>query len=220
MKAVILAAGEGKRLRPITFTRPKALIPLAGKPYLEHTILGLKEAGIDHILLIVGYKEYLIKKYFANCEKDFNIKIEFITQENYLGTAHAASCAKDFINNESFLLMYGDILVDNSVFKEIIQKFKNTKADGIISLIEVKNPENYGIISLNSNGFFKKITEKPALELNLGNLANAGVFIFDSAIFKAIEKTKKSIRNEFEFTDSMEILVNQLNKKIYGFIIK
>jgi len=220
MKAVILAAGEGTRLRPITSTRPKTMIPLAGKPYLAHTILGLKEAGIEHILLVVGYKEKLIKDYFKNYKKVFDIKIEFITQKEYLGTAHAASHAKDFINDEPFLLMYGDILVDRIVFKEIIQKFKETKTDGLISLIKVDNPENFGIISLDSNGFVEKITEKPASELNLGNLANAGIFIFDSMIFDAIEKTKKSIRNEYEFTDSMEFLINHLNKKIYGLIIE
>ncbi len=220
MKAVILAAGEGTRLRPITSTRPKTMIPLAGKPYLAHTILGLKEAGIEHILLVVGYKEKLIKDYFENYNKVFDIKIEFITQKEYLGTAHAASHAKDFINDEPFLLMYGDILVDRIVFKEIIQKFKETKTDGLISLIKVDNPENFGIISLDSNDFVEKITEKPVSELNLGNLANAGIFIFDSMIFDAIEKTKKSIRNEYEFTDSMEFLINHLNKKIYGLIIE
>ncbi|MFX0043397.1 MAG: bifunctional sugar-1-phosphate nucleotidylyltransferase/acetyltransferase [Candidatus Hodarchaeota archaeon] len=220
MKAVILAAGEGKRLRPITSTRPKTMIPLAGKPYLAHTILGLKEAGIEHILLVVGYKEKLIKDYFENYAKLFDIKIEYVTQKEYLGTAHAANHAKDFINDETFLLMYGDILVDSVVFKEIIRNFKQVKTDGLISLIKVDNPENFGIISLDSNGFVQNITEKPASELNLGNLANAGIFIFNSMIFDAIAKTKKSIRNEFEFTDSMKLLINQLNKKIYGYIIK
>ena len=220
MKAVILAAGEGKRLRPITSTRPKTMIPLAGTPYLAHTILGLKEAGIEQILLVVGYKEKLIKDYFENIKKDFGVSIEFITQKEYLGTAHAAGHAKDFINNEPFLLMYGDILVDRIVFKEIIQEFKKVKTDGLISLIKVDHPGNFGIISLDSNGFVEKITEKPTSELNLGNLANAGIFIFDSMIFNAVEKTKKSIRDEFEFTDSIELLINQLNKKIYGYIIK
>jgi len=220
MKAVILAAGEGKRLRPITSTRPKPLIPIAGKPLLEHTILGLKAAGIDEILLIVGYKEQLIKDYFSNGIDKFNIKIEYITQEEYLGTAHAANYAKDFIKDETFLMMYGDILVDPIVFKEVVEKFHKTKTEGLISLIEVNNPQEFGIITLNSNGYVEKITEKPSPELNLGNLANAGIFIFDSLIFKAIEMTEKSVRDEYEFTDSMELLINQLNGKIIGYTIK
>ncbi|MFX0069594.1 MAG: bifunctional sugar-1-phosphate nucleotidylyltransferase/acetyltransferase [Candidatus Hermodarchaeota archaeon] len=220
MKAVILAAGEGKRLRPITSTCPKPLIPIAGKPLLEHTILGLKAAGIDEILLIVGYKEQLIKEYFSNGIDKFNIKIHYITQEEYLGTAHACSYAKDFVGNETFLMMYGDILVDPIVFKEVVETFRSINAKGLISLIEVNNPQEYGIITLNSNGYVEKITEKPSPELNLGNLANAGVFIFDPLIFKAIEMTKKSVREEYEFTDSMELLIKQLNGNIIGYVIK
>jgi bifunctional UDP-N-acetylglucosamine pyrophosphorylase/glucosamine-1-phosphate N-acetyltransferase len=220
MKAVILAAGEGKRLRPITSTRPKPLLPIAGKPLLEHTILGLKAAGIDEVLLIVGYKEELIKEYFGNGIEKFNIKIEYITQEEYLGTAHAANYAKDFIKNETFLMMYGDILVDPLIYKEVVERFDDSNAEGLISLIEVNNPQEFGIITLNSKGFVEKITEKPSPELNLGNLANAGIFIFDSLIFKAIEMTEKSVRGEYEFTDSMELLINQLNGKIIGYTIK
>jgi UDP-N-acetylglucosamine diphosphorylase/glucosamine-1-phosphate N-acetyltransferase len=220
MKAVILAAGEGKRLRPITSTRPKTMIPLAGRPYLAHTISGLKEVGIKHIILVVGYKENLIKDYFKNYHKRFNIKIEFITQKNYLGTAHATGYAKEFIDKEPFLLMYGDIVVDRTVFKDIIQKFNEIQTDGLISLVKVDNPENFGIISLDPNDYVEKITEKPRPELKLGNLANAGIFIFDSMIFDAIDNTKKSIRNEYELTDSMESLIRQSNKKIYGLIIK
>jgi len=220
MKAVILAAGEGKRLRPITSTRPKPLIPIAGKPLLEHTILGLKAAGIDKVLLIVGYKEQLIKDYFGNGTDKFNIKIEYITQEKYLGTAHAASYAKDFVKDDTILMMYGDILVDPIVFKGVVEKFYDSKTEGLISLIEVNNPQEFGIITLNSNGYVEKITEKPSPELNLGNLANAGIFIFDSLIFKAIDMTEKSVRDEYEFTDSMELLINQLNGKIIGYTIK
>lgn len=220
MKAVILAAGEGKRLRPITSTRPKPLIPIAGKPLLEHTILGLKAAGIDEVLLIVGYKEQLIKDYFGDGIDKFNIKIEYITQEEYLGTAHAAGYAKDFVKDDTILMMYGDILVDPIVFKELVEKFHDSKTEGLISLIEVSNPKEFGIITLNSNGYVEKITEKPSPELNLGNLANAGIFIFESLIFKAIEMTEKSVRDEYEFTDSMELLINQLNGKIIGYTIK
>jgi len=220
MKSVILAAGKGIRLMPITSSRPKPMIPIAGKPLLEYTILGLKEAGIDEILLIVGYKEDIIRDYFGNGIDKFQIKIEYKTQEEYLGTAHAFGYAKDFIKNEPFLMIYGDLLVDPIIFKETLRKFNENKIEGLISLVEVKNPQDYGIISLNSDGFVEKIVEKPSADLNVGNLANAGIYIFDPLIFKAIEKTKKSVRNEYEFTDSMEILINQLNGKIIGYVIK
>ncbi len=220
MKAVILAAGKGERLQPITSTRPKHMIPLAGKPLLEHTILGLKEAKIDEILLIVGYKEEMIKDYFGNGLDKFNVKIEYKTQSEYLGTAHATSFAKDFVKSDSFLLVYGDLLIDPMIFEEVVQKFSASKSEGVISLLEVKDPQNFGIISLDARGFVEKITEKPAPELKLGNLANAGIYAFTPLIFKAIEKTPKSIRNEYEFTDSMDILIKQFNGKIIGHILK
>ena len=220
MKAVILAAGKGKRLRPITATRPKPLIPIAGKPLLEHTILSLKEAGIDSILLIVGYKQEMIKEYFKDGIENFGIKIDYLTQTEHLGTANAARYAIDFVGNDNFLLMYGDILIDGKVFKNLIEEFKLSKPEGIISLIRVKNPEEFGIITLNDDGFVEKITEKPSKGSNLGDLANAGIFIFKSLIFKAIQETKKSIRGEYEFTDSMELLISHFGGEIRGYILE
>ncbi|MFX1456900.1 MAG: sugar phosphate nucleotidyltransferase, partial [Promethearchaeota archaeon] len=192
MKAVILAAGKGERLVPITSSRPKPMIPLAGKPLLEHTILGLKNAGVDEILLVVGYKEEIIKNYFGNGEKKFKIKLTYVTQKEQLGTGHAVSYARNFVQNNPFFLLYGDLVVESSIFKEILKKFDEINVNGLMTLYEVQNPQDYGIISLNSEGFVEKITEKPNPKLNLGNLANAGIYIFDSLIFKAIENTEKS----------------------------
>lgn len=219
MKAVILAAGEGKRLRPITLTRPKPLIPLAGKPLLEHTIDGLKEAGITDILLIVGYRQDMIRAYFGD-GSDLGVSITYKTQEKYLGTAHATGYAENFVGNDDFLLMYGDLLIDPQIFQDVIEKYEAKDCNGLISLLRVENPEAYGIITLNEERHVEKITEKPAPELNLGNLANAGIYIFTPQIFEAINLTEKSVRDEYEFTDSMEILINQLEGKIIGHIIE
>jgi len=219
MKAVILGGGEGTRLKPITSSIPKPMIPLAGKPLLEHNILGLKNAGIHEILIIVGYKKELIKDYFDDGQK-FSVNIDYITQEEYRGTAHATGYAKEFVKDDTFLMMYGDIFIDHGVFKEIINKFEESKADGLISLLEVDNPQNYGIISLDSEDYVKEIIEKPSLDRDVGNLANAGIYIFPSLIFDAIDKTKLSKRNEYELTDSIEILINNFAKKIIGYIMK
>ena len=121
MKAVILTAGEGKRLRPITTSIPKPMIPLIGKPILEHTIIGLKEAGIDHFILIVGYKEETIRNHFDRFSDDFNLEIEYVTQKEFLGTAHAVAQAKNSIKDEPFLIANGDIFVDSEIFKELVQ---------------------------------------------------------------------------------------------------
>ena len=117
-------------------------------------------------------------------------------------------------------MMYGDILAASNIYPNVIKKFKESKVEGLISLVEVDNPQDYGIISLDLKGFVKNIIEKPSTELNFGNLANAGIFIFNSLIFEAIEKTIISSRGEYELTDSMDILIKKLNGKIIGYIIK
>ncbi|MFX1377985.1 MAG: bifunctional sugar-1-phosphate nucleotidylyltransferase/acetyltransferase [Promethearchaeota archaeon] len=216
MKAVILAAGVGKRLRPITSSRPKPMIPLLGKPLLEHTIIGLKNVGIDRFLIVVGYKQEIIKEYFEKSSQQLNVKIEYITQHEYLGTAHATGYAKDFVKDESFLMMYGDLFVDPKIFQVILNKFNENDYEGLITLMKVVNPQDYGIIKLNSKGLVKQIIEKPLHEKQVGNLANAGIYLFKPSIFKAIERTQKSTRNEYEFTDSMEILINEFGGKIIG----
>ncbi|NHJ22402.1 MAG: glucose-1-phosphate thymidylyltransferase [Candidatus Lokiarchaeota archaeon] len=220
MKAVILAAGKGKRLHPITSTLPKPMIPIGGTPLLEYSVLSLKEIGITEVLMIVGYQDQIIKDYFGDSAEKFNVNISYISQTEHLGTAHAVGFAKDFVGEDSFLLMYGDLLADPTIYSNVVKSFEENQVDGVISLFEVSNPEEYGIISLNPEGYVEDITEKPSNELDLGNLANAGIFVFSSRIFEAIENTKLSLRKEFEFTDSMRILINDLKGKIKGYVIK
>lgn len=210
IKAVILAAGEGQRLLPITSTRPKHLIPLAGKPLIQYTIESLQKIGIKYVLIIVGYLKEKIQEFLGNGEQ-FGIHIEYAIQSEYLGTAHATGLAESFVSNDNFLLMYGDLLVDDSIFPMIKSKFDEYPLNGIICLFEVKDPEKFGIIQLDSEGNVKKIIEKPK-DAKYGNLANAGIFIFNKKIFDAIKKTPKSVRNEYELTDSMQIMTNEGNK--------
>ncbi|MFX0076343.1 MAG: bifunctional sugar-1-phosphate nucleotidylyltransferase/acetyltransferase, partial [Candidatus Hermodarchaeota archaeon] len=215
-----MAAGKGKRLHPITSTIPKPMIPVGGKPLLEHSILSLKEVGINEILLIVGYKKEIIKDYFGNGFTKFGVKIDYIFQDEHLGTAHAVGFAEEFVGTDDFLLMYGDLLADPKVFKDVVTLHQKNQDEGLISLFEVTHPQEYGIISLDSNGYVEKITEKPTPDLKLGNLANAGIFVFNPQIFNAIKKTKLSIRKEYEFTDSMKILIDDQHGKIKGYVIK
>jgi len=204
----------------LLFLTYESCLPIGGKPLLEHSILSLKEVGITEILIIVGYREDIIKGYFGDGLNKFNMKIDYISQTEHLGTAHAVGFAKEFVGEETFLLMYGDLLVDPKVYKEIITNYEKDQKEGLISLFEVNHPQEYGIVSLDSDGYVEKITEKPSLDLNLGNLANAGIFVFNPQIFEAIEKTKLSTRNEYEFTDSMVVLINELKGKIKGYVIK
>lgn len=219
MKATILAAGEGTRLKPITSSLPKPMISIGGTPLLEHQILGLKNAGINDILVIVGYKEEIIKEYFKDGQQ-FGINIEYKTQEEYRGTADATAHAKEFVNNDTFIMMYGDVMVDKDFYKNLLQFYQKSEADGLISLLEVDNPQNFGIINLDSENFVRDIVEKPSPDMDVGNLANAGIYIFPPEIFDAISKTELSVRNEYELTDSIKIFIEKFNKKIIGYNIQ
>lgn len=206
-KAVILAAGEGQRLLPITSTRPKHLIPLAGKPLIQYTVESLQKIGIKDILIITGYLKEKIQEFLGNGEQ-FDLNIKYAVQSEYLGTAHATGLAEEFVSEDNFLLMYGDLLVEDTVFPMVKSNYIRFPTNGLICLFQVKDPEKFGIIQLDTQGIVKKIIEKPKDAKN-GNLANAGVFIFNNKIFDAIKRTPKSIRNEYELTDSMQILVDE-----------
>ncbi len=207
-KAVILAAGPGKRLAPITSTRPKHLIPIAGKPILQYTIESLKNIGITDILLIVGYKKEQIRSYFKN-GKDLGVHISYMEQKEFLGTAHATKLAKNFVANDTFLLLNGDVIMDFHVYKKVIEHAKNET--NIIVGKRVENPQKYGVIVCDKDGYMKKIVEKPS-DNSFGNLINAGVYQFTSKIFNAIEETKLSARKEYELTDSLDIFLKKSNK--------
>jgi len=216
MKAVIMAAGRGKRLKPITNTRPKPLIPIGGLPFLEFSIRSIKKAGIKEVLLIVGYKKEMIEEYFGNGIERCGVKIEYITQEEQFGTAHAAKYCQEFVGDDPFLLMNGDVLTDEQVFLDVVNLYNAGKCDGVITLFAVDNPEDYGIITLDEQGYAKGIIEKPPREADVGNMANAGIYIFDSKLFEAIDQTEESVRGEYEITDSIEILIKN-GAKIHGY---
>ncbi|HMF32354.1 MAG TPA: bifunctional sugar-1-phosphate nucleotidylyltransferase/acetyltransferase [Candidatus Lokiarchaeia archaeon] len=208
MKAVLLVAGEGKRLAPITNTRPKHIIPIAGKPLLQQTIESIvRYARIRDFLLVVGYKKEKIMEVFGNGE-DLGVHIEYIEQQQFLGTANAANYARDFVEDEPFLLMYGDLLADPVIFEDLISFYDEHPADAIITLREVDDPSNFGIIQLDDQNAVVQIVEKPAPEMNLGNLANAGIYILSSKIFDAIDRTPISPRGEYELTSSLQILID------------
>lgn len=205
MKAIILTAGEGTRMRPLTTTRPKTMLITGGKPLIQYNIESLRNAGIKDITLVVGYKKEVIKEYFGD-GSNFGVNITYAVQEGQLGTAHAIGSAKKYID-ESFIVLNGDIIVSYDLIRNLIEKYatrtsNNVKA--VLTLIEVDNPSNYGIVST-QNDKITEIIEKPTSEEAPSNLANAGIYLFSPEIFDAIEKTKLSERGEYEITDSLDI---------------
>ena len=130
MKAIILSAGEGSRMRPLTLTKPKTMLPVAGKPIIQHNIESLRENGIKDILLIVRYKEDMVRNYFGD-GSDFGVNITYETQKDFLGTANAISYGRDFIN-ESLIVLNGDIILDDEIIHEIIVEFQKEQPDTLM----------------------------------------------------------------------------------------
>ncbi|NHI93952.1 MAG: glucose-1-phosphate thymidylyltransferase [Candidatus Lokiarchaeota archaeon] len=207
MKAAILAAGEGTRLRPFTFTRPKHLLPIVGKPLLQHTIESLKKIGVNEIIAVIGYKEEMIRDYFQDGSK-FGVKIEYINQKVIEGTAAAIKLVQNFINDDAFLLQYGDVLVPPESYPPLIKKYKEKKPSAILSVREVDDPSKFGVIDPDGDNV-KRIVEKPKPGTETSKLVNAGIYIFTPDIFDAIDETKKSKRGEYEITDSIQILIDR-----------
>lgn len=202
MKAVILAAGKGTRLLPLTEKTHKSLLMIGDKPLLQHTINALSSNSIKDIFLVVNPFKEKIEKYFGNGSK-FNVRIKYLFQKNPKGgTADAVRCAKNI--KESFILINGDVFFHPSIIEKLINSYKN--CDGLIACKEVENPKEFGILKV-GNGKIIKIFEKS--EKPPSNLANAGIYLLPEKIFKAIERTPLSKRGEYELTDSIQILINE-----------
>jgi len=214
MKAVVLAAGEGKRLRPLTFTRPKPLFPVAGKFFIEHTISAFKSANIDELFLIVGYESKAIRDHLSDKSKH-GIKITYVEQKEQKGTAHAIGLLENFTRSDPFLVVYGDVLVKPKNFENIIKMWEEKEglANSILSVTRVEDPSQFGTVET-KNGEITKIVEKPKNSSATSNLVNAGIYIFTQEIFDAIKKTKISQRGELEVTESIQIMINKVGKII------
>lgn len=208
-KACILAAGEGKRLVPLTETRPKPLIPIGNKPLLHHTIEVLQRVGISELLLIVGYKKEQIEEYFQEGQ-NFNVKITYSEQKQFLGTGHATQLAENFANGEPFMLIYGDLFMDPVIYHQVLDDFHKNHYQGVISAKPMPDPTKWGILNVDETGLLVKIVEKPADD-SYGNLANTGVYVFSSQIFNALRQIEKSPRGEYELTDAISYMIDRGN---------
>ena len=195
MKCVILAAGEGKRMHPLTFTRPKVMLPIANKPILEWNLINAIEAGIKDFVIIVGYKSEMVRNYFGNGQR-WNVNIEYVNQGRAMGTAHAIGVVKKFV--DSFIVLSGDTIFGKQDIENIIQN------ENSMGLIKIDNAEDYGIVEIDGNRIVK-IYEK--MQRPFTNVINAGIYHFNKTIFDFIEKTKKSPRGEYEITDSINMMV-------------
>ncbi len=199
MKAIILAAGEGLRCRPLTLTRSKVMLPVANKPLLEHIINAMAENGIREMALVVGYQKERIMDYFGDGLL-FGVKIDYIFQDAQLGTAHAVKQAREYVDDD-FLVINGDNLVDRNTIKDVLSGKK-----GLVTLLAVEREQTmgYGVV-MSENGRVTKILEKPKEVVS--HFVNAGIYIFTREIFEEIDLTPLSAIGEYAITDTISQLI-------------
>ena len=210
LKALVLSGGRGTRLRPLTFTLAKQLIPLANKPVLGYVLDQVAETGINQIGVIIAPETGHYVKDYVKDGTEWRLKVTYIPQEP-LGLAHAVKTAKAFLGEEDFIMCLGDNLQGQGL-TTYVQKFKKEKMDALILLKPVDDPTKFGVATLDKKANIIELVEKPKDPSS--NLAIVGTYLFSSNIFKAIDQIKPSWRGELEITDAIQEMINM------GFAVK
>jgi len=214
VKGVILHGGHGTRLRPLTHTGPKQLLPIANKPMSQYCVETLVRAGIVDIMFVIGgIGANRVKDYYGNGEK-FGAKFGYVEQVFPKGIAHAISLCEDFVKDEKFVVFLGDNIIQREI-TEYISSFQRSNAQASLLLCEVDNPSQFGIAEI-ENGKIKKITEKPKTPPT--NLAVTGIYFLTPHIFEIIDKLKPSWRNELEIADALQMLIEEKKEINYEII--
>lgn len=206
MKAIVLAAGLGSRLNPLTSTRPKHLLPIAGKPILLKVLEALYEAGIREVGLVVHYYEDKIRSMVGD-GNFLGLKLTYIHQPELNGTAGALEAAKDYADNSDIVVIYGDVTVNGRILKTLIERFQSENVDAAVVGVKVKNPWEFGVFELDGR-YLKRVVEKPKKEEVRSNLINTGVYAFTPRVFEALDIIDISPRGEKELTDALQVLAS------------
>ncbi|MFQ5838819.1 MAG: bifunctional sugar-1-phosphate nucleotidylyltransferase/acetyltransferase [Thermoplasmata archaeon] len=203
MKAFLLAAGEGTRMRPLTANCPKPLLPVAGKPFLEHVLHRLKSAPISSAIVLIGWRGRRLKEHFGHGE-NLDISLDYVEQEALEGTAAAVALAEGHVGSR-FLCLNGDVIFDGADLQEMIKR--HGRGDDIVMAVAKEDrPELFGSVVVEDDRV-AAIEEKPTRPVS--PWVNAGIYVFNDAIFELIKQTPKSPRGEYEITDTLKLLLKE-----------
>ena len=213
MKGLILSGGKGTRLRPITYTSAKQLVPVANKPVLFRVIEAIVEAGITEIGIVVGDTAPEIKSAVGDGAR-FAAKVTYIQQDAPLGLAHAVKISRDFLGNDRFVVFLADNVIEGGI-STLIRDFATCDYDCQIVLKQVENPRQYGVAELDDEGRILNLVEKPREPKS--DLALVGIYMFTEAVFLAVDNIAPSWRGELEITDAIQWLVEH-EYKVYPYV--
>jgi UDP-N-acetylglucosamine diphosphorylase/glucosamine-1-phosphate N-acetyltransferase len=198
LKAVILAAGEGRRCRPLTQTRSKVMLPVGNRPFMEHVIRALAASGVKDLLILVGYQKERIMNHFGDGVR-YGVDIEYIIQDELLGTAHALSRAQKFIN-EPFLVVNGDNLLD----ERAVQDLMDCQGENVVLATLQKHTGDYGVLTVEEEKV-TKIVEKPGRPC--AGILNTGAYKFSPEVFDELPRTPISERGSYELTQTLSQMI-------------
>ncbi len=214
MKAVVLAAGEGTRMWPLATTKPKHLLPVAGKPIISYLLQALADNSVKDVFMVVGFRGELIQTALGD-GTNYGVHIEYLKQPRWTGTASALKVARNVIGDETFLAIYGDLWVSSSAVQTVLEKSRESSK--VMGVVRMANASEYGVVEL-SGERLTEIREKPSRSREAEGWVNSGIYVLDQEVFEAIEETAISKRAEYELTTSLQHLLNK-KKEIRGAII-
>ncbi|MBD3367410.1 MAG: glucose-1-phosphate thymidylyltransferase [Candidatus Eisenbacteria bacterium] len=203
MKALVLSGGKGTRLRPITHTSAKQLVPIANKPILFYGLESIRAAGVEDVGIVVGDTHREIEEAVGDGDA-LGLRVTYIRQDAPLGLAHAVKISESYIGEEPFVMYLGDNLIRGGI-TDFVEEFRTNRPNAQILLARVPNPSEFGVAELES-GRVTRLEEKPKQPRS--DLALVGVYMFDASVFEAVNSITPSWRNELEITDAIQYLID------------